>query len=187
MKASKTYLALILASASVGAFYLPGCETAPPTQEARDSLWDNGNASMAEMKRTDPWLDNFMKDTAGYAIFPDIGKGGVGVGGAYGRGLVFSHGKLIGYAEMSQGTVGVELGGQTYSELIVFQNDGALNRLENNNVSFDASASAVALSAGAAKTAQFTNGVAVFTHPTGGLMFEAAIGGQQFTYRADSK
>jgi len=187
MKASKTYLALILASASVGAFYLPGCETAPPTQEAKDNLWDSGNASFAEMKRADPWLDNFMKGTAGYAILPDIGKGGAGVGGAYGRGLVFSHGKLIGYGEMTQATVGVELGGQTYSELIVFENDDALNRFQNNKVEFDASASAVLLRAGAAQTARFTNGVAVFTHPTGGLMFEAAIGGQQFTYRATNQ
>jgi lipid-binding SYLF domain-containing protein len=185
MKAKQTAAAMILASSLFGAVVvLPGCSTTPPTEEARDSLMDDSNASLADMKRVDVGMDDMLKNSIGYVIFPAVGKGAVGVGGAYGRGLVYDHGKFVGYADLSQGTVGVQLGGQSYSELIVFQTQSALDGFKNNKLQLEASASAVAMRAGASADAKYVNGVAIFTRPVGGLMFEAAVGGQQFTFTA---
>ena len=184
MKASKTALALILTSSLCGAIVLPGCSTTPTSEDARANLKDDSNSALSDMKRTDSGLDNFLNNSVGYVIFPSVGKGAAGVGGAYGRGMVYEHGRFIGYADLSQGSIGVQLGGQTYSELIVFQNQDALDSFKNNKLQLEAAASAVAMRAGAASEAKFTNGIAIFTRPLGGLMFEAAIGGQQFTYTA---
>jgi lipid-binding SYLF domain-containing protein len=117
-------------------------------------------------------------------IFPSVGKGGVIVGGAYGRGEVYEQGQLVGYADVTQATVGAQLGGQTFSELIVFENREAMDRFKRGNFEFAANVSAVALKAGAAAAARYTNGVAVFVKPEGGAMFEASIGGQKFTFQA---
>jgi lipid-binding SYLF domain-containing protein len=128
-------------------------------------------------------LQSFLDRAYGYAIFPTVGKGAVGVGGAYGRGEVFERGVLIGYCDLSQGTVGVQLGGQSYSELLVFENKNALDKFTSGEFAFDAQASAVALKSGASANAKFSNGVAVFTMTKEGLMFEASIGGQKFSYQ----
>jgi lipid-binding SYLF domain-containing protein len=184
MKANKAYVGVILASALFGTVALPGCSTTPTSEEARDTLKDDSNASLADMKRTDPALDDFVKNSVGYVIFPSVGKGGVGLAAGYGRGMVYEHGKFLGYADLSMGSVGVQLGGQTFSELIVFQTQQALDDLKNNKLQLAASASAVALRSGAAANAKYENGIAIFTRPVGGLMFEAAVGGQQFTFTA---
>jgi lipid-binding SYLF domain-containing protein len=128
-------------------------------------------------------LQSFLDRAYGYAIFPTVGTGAVGVGGAYGRGEVFERGVLIGYCDLSQGTVGVQLGGQSYSELLVFENKNALDKFTSGEFAFDAQASAVALKSGASANAKFSNGVAVFTMTKEGLMFEASIGGQKFSYQ----
>jgi lipid-binding SYLF domain-containing protein len=184
MKASKTSAALFLASSFFGMVMLPACSTTPPTEEARDTLSDDSNAAVADMKRVDPGLDGLVRNNVGYVIFPSVGKGAVGVGGAFGRGMVYEHGKFIGYGELSQGTIGVQLGGQTYSELIVFQTQDALDSFKNNKLQLEASASAIAVREGASADAKYANGIAIFTRPVGGLMFEAAVGGQQFTFAA---
>jgi lipid-binding SYLF domain-containing protein len=139
--------------------------------------------ALGTFKRTDPSLQSFLDRAYGYAIFPTVGKGAVGVGGAYGRGEVFERGVLIGYCDLSQGTVGVQLGGQSYSELLVFENKNALDKFTSGEFAFDAQASAVALKSGASANAKFSNGVAVFTMTKEGLMFEASIGGQKFSYQ----
>ena len=149
--------------------------------------WDaasqkNAEAAIAEFKRADPSMDAFFKKAYGYAIFPEITKGGIGIGGAGGDGTVFEQGAGVGSSEMSQVTVGLQLGGQTYREAIFFKDKAALDNFKAGNYEVAAGASAIALKDGVSKTAGYDNGVAIFTQGTGGLMFEASVGGQKFTY-----
>jgi lipid-binding SYLF domain-containing protein len=167
---------------SIAFLSAPGCETAPKTEAKRENLVDESETTLKSMQNVDAGLGDFVGRSYGYAIFPNVGKGGLVAGGAYGRGSVYEQGKFIGYADLRQGTVGLQAGGQNFSELIVFENKAALDNFTNNKFEFAANASAVALKPGVSKSANFDEGVAVFTQPKGGLMFEAAIGGQQFTF-----
>jgi len=162
---------------------LLGCSTEPKTEEAKASLHDDVQATLNQFTREDPGFRDFLNKGAGYVVFPSVGKGGLGVGGAYGHGEVYQNGNMIGYADLTQASIGLQAGGQTYSEVIVFENEAALNKFRNNKLEFAANASAVALKSGASAAARFENGVAVFTKPKGGLMFEASIGGQKFNFK----
>ena len=124
-----------------------------------------------------------MNKSQGYAIFPTIGKGGVLVGGAYGKGEVLEKNQMIGYCDVTQASIGLQLGGQKFSELIVFDSKAALDNFKSGNFAFSAQASAVAATAGSSKAAKFEGGVAVFTLGEAGLMYEASVGGQKFDYR----
>ena len=139
-------------------------------------------AAIAEFKRADPSIDAFFKEAYGYAVFPEITKGGIGIGGAQGDGTVFDQGSSVGSSEMSQVTVGLQLGGQTYREAIFFKDKAALDNFKQGNFEVAAGVSAVAVKKGASKTADYNHGVAIFTMAEGGLMFEASIGGQKFSY-----
>ena len=139
-------------------------------------------AALAEFERTNPKIKPFIEEAAGYAVFPTVGKGAIGIGGAHGSGLVYEKGKLIGSTTFSQITIGFQLGGQAYRELICFQNQQALDRFKGGNVEFDAQASGVAVTAGISFDAAYEHGVAVFTMAKGGLMYEASIGGQKFSF-----
>ena len=163
---------------------LIGCSTEPRSQAAREDLSNDAQTELNRLKHEDASLDDFLSRAYGYAVFPSVGKGGALVGGAYGHGVVYQGGQMIGYADLRQATVGLQLGGQTYTEVIAFETKNALDNFKSNNFAFSGNASAVALKSGAAATAKYDNGVAVFTAPRGGLMFEASIGGQQFTYTA---
>ncbi len=159
------------------------CDTAPRTQSDRRVLTIRSTDAIAEFKRADPSLQRMLDKAYGYAIFPSVGKGAVGVGGAYGRGEVYEGSLMVGYCDLSQGTIGFQLGGQEYMELIVFETRVALDRFKSGTFEFSGQASAVAVRSGAAATAPYENGVAVFTATKAGLMFEASIGGQRFTYQ----
>jgi len=147
------------------------------------ALEKKSEAAIAEFKRADPSIDAFFKEAYGYAVFPEITKGAVGIGGAGGDGVVFQGGAGIGSSSMSQVTVGLQLGGQTYRQVIFFKDKEALDSFKLGNFELAAGASAVAVKSGASKTASYNNGVAIFTMAKGGLMFEAAVGGQKFTYQ----
>ena len=149
--------------------------------------WDPANEQRARdtieaFKKTDPGIDTFFKEADGYAVFPEITKGAIGIGGAGGDGTVFESGAAIGSSSMSQVTIGLQLGGETYSEIIFFKDKAALDNFKRGNYEFAAAASAIAIKEGASKTAGYDNGVAIFTMGTGGLMFEASVGGQKFSY-----
>src|SRR5689334_11091074 len=154
------------------------CATEPPrSAEAKRGLEDRAQQAIRDMEEKDPGLRSFLNQARGYAIFPEIGKGGLGVGGASGRGVVYDQGRMIGFAEMNQATIGAQIGGQTFAELVVFQNEDALQRFQSSQgLKFSANVSAVAIKAGAAAAADYTDGVAVFTMPKGGAMLEASIG-----------
>ena len=146
----------------------------------------------------------FFGNSYGYAVFPTIGKGGIGIGGAHGSGKVYRQGTAIGTSKMTQLTIGFQLGGQAYSQVIFFENESALNNFTSGNFEFSAQASAVAITAGAsaetntgggtatgvsggkndASTASlgYRKGMAIFTVAKGGLMYEAALGGQKYSY-----
>jgi lipid-binding SYLF domain-containing protein len=139
--------------------------------------------SMARFRRTDPTLDRFFDHAHGYAVFPRITKGAAGIGAAHGKGgVVYEGGEVVGFAEVTQVTVGAQLGGQGYEEIIFFENRRVMDDFKSGRLEFAANASAVAAASGAAASADYASGVAVFTMPIGGLMFEASIGGQKFRF-----
>ena len=125
---------------------------------------------------------NYFSESVGYAVFPTIGKAGIGIGGAHGKGLVIVNDNAIGNTSLSQVTVGLQLGGQVYAQFIFFEDATALGHFQRGNYELGAQASAVAASVGASADANYDKGVVVFTNVGGGLMFEASIGGQKFKY-----
>ena len=173
-----------LALVTVVAGLLGSCATAPASREDKAALVAAATTRWQQMRQEDPALGALVQRSYGYALFPDVGKAGLGVGGAYGRGVVYERGQHIGYSDLTQGTVGVQVGGQSFSELLVFESKAALDRFKAGQFGFAAGASAVVLKSGVATTPNFVDGVAVVVQPIGGVMVEAAIGGQQFTYQA---
>ena len=127
-------------------------------------------------------LKPYFKKARGYAVFPNIGKGGIGIGGARGKGEVFEKGNVIGSTTLTQLSIGFQLGGQAFSQIIFFKDKKSLERFTEGNFEFGASASAALISEGANASADYSDGVAVLTFSKGGLMYEASIGGQKFSY-----
>lgn len=180
-----TQLALALACVvAPGLPYAQDQKTSTPAEQ-RAQLRKDTPDTIASFRKADPGIERFFKDSAGYAVFPRIGKAGFIVGGGHGAGEVYGKGKLIGTATTTLVTVGLQAGAQEFSEIIFFENDAALDRFKQSNFEFAASASAVIITAGAAKSVKYTNGIAVFAHPRGGAMAEAALGTQKFSYKAE--
>lgn len=169
------FVALSLAVAS--------CATAPKTASERSDLQARAEATIRTMESRDASLRPLLNSAYGYAVFPDIGKGGFIAGGAYGRGVVFEHGRPTGFVELNQGSLGAQIGAQTFAELVVFSDAAALQRLKAGNFSIGGNASAVVLTTGAAASTRFSDGVAVFVMPRGGVMAELSISGQQINYQ----
>jgi len=138
--------------------------------------------AITEFRKHDPSLKNFFDKAYAFAIFPAVGKGGIGIGGAHGSGVVYRHGHMIGLTSVTQVTIGWQLGGESYRELIFFENAQALNAFKSGNLKFSAQASAVAATTGAAAKTSYANNMAVFTLIRGGLMYEASVGGQSFSF-----
>lgn len=138
--------------------------------------------AMLLAKEKDPGMENWFKSAYAYAIFPRVAKGGIGLGGAHGKGIVIRGDKTIGDTSLSQITIGLQLGGQVYAEYIMFKDVTALDNFRRGNYEMGAQLSAVALTAGASLDAAYDGGVAIFTVAEGGLMFEASVGGQKFKY-----
>lgn len=156
----------------------------------------------------DAVADEFFENSYGYAVFPSIGKGGIGIGGARGKGQVYAGGEHVGDTTMTQLTVGFQLGGQVYSQVIFFEDERAFEDFTSENFEFGAQATAVAITASASAnagttgtgagtsatggetgkaTGDFYKGMAVFTFAKGGLMYEASIGGQKFSYKPNKQ
>ncbi|MDH4130667.1 MAG: YSC84-related protein [Gemmatimonadota bacterium] len=143
--------------------------------------------AMAEFTKADPKLQKAINAAAGYAIFPSVGKGAIGIGGAHGKGWVYQGGALVGETKLTQVTVGLQLGGQAYRELILFKDKTALEDFKRGNFELSAQASAVAVTAGASADLKYNGGVAILTMAKGGLMYEASVGGQKFSYKPAGK
>jgi lipid-binding SYLF domain-containing protein len=138
--------------------------------------------ALHHMQARDPSLSEALKKAYGYAVLPNVGKATAVLGAAFGVGEVFERGRVSGYAAVVQLTIGLQLGGQTYHELIIFDSKQAYDTFKSGKVSFAANASAVIISAGAAAS-KGKPGMRVFVAPEGGLMLEAAIGGQKLIYK----
>lgn len=143
--------------------------------------------TVAAFKKRDPSISTFFDKAYAYAVFPTIGKGGFIVGGAHGKGIVYKGGAIVGSATLSQATIGAQIGGQSFSELIFFGTKDAFDRFTQNKLEFAAQATAVAAAEGAAANVDYSGGVAIFTLAKAGLMAEAAIGGQKFKFEPAAK
>ena len=157
-----------------------------------------------ELYKKSAAVQPFFKSAYGYAVFPTVGKGGLGIGGAYGKGQVYRSGTVTGKTSLTKMSVGFQAGGQAFSQIIFFQDKRAYDEFTSGSFEFDAVASVVAITAGVqAKTGtegvsagasagpatgvqartSYRKGMAVFVHTKGGLMFDAAIGGQKFNFK----
>lgn len=136
------------------------------------------------MRQKDPTLDRFFSGSAGYVVFPEVVKAGIGIGGGSGKGVLYEAGVPKGFVELFHASLGVQLGGQSYSEVIFFRTPAEVARLKANNFEFDATANAVGITRGAGATVDYANGVAVFILAREGLMVDASVGGQKFSYWA---
>jgi lipid-binding SYLF domain-containing protein len=149
---------------------------------ADDELHAESQQAVANFLKVDPSMRRFFDQSAGYAIFPDIGKGGLIVGAARGKGLVYATTNLVGEATMTQGSIGAQVGGQTFAEIIFFENAATLEDFKAGKLEMSAEVSAVAAAEGTSRTASYKMGVAVFTLPKKGLMVQASVGGQKFKF-----
>jgi lipid-binding SYLF domain-containing protein len=166
---------------------------------------DKYATSIEVFKKSDV-VKPFFGNCYGYVVFPTIGKGGIGIGGAYGTGRVYAQGTPTGTAKLFKATIGLQAGGQAFSQMIFFADKRAFEEFTSGNFEFDAGVSAVAITAGAQAKAgtdgatagasagpatgaqaetNYRKGMAVFVHTKGGLMYEATVGGQKFSYKAD--
>jgi lipid-binding SYLF domain-containing protein len=145
---------------------------------------------------------SFFAKSHGYAVFPTIGKAGLGIGGAYGEGRVYEQGKYVGGAKMTQLSIGFQAGGQGYSQIVFLEDKRAFDDFTSGNFEFGANVNAVLITAAASGTAattgttgtasggkkdaatigEFHKGTAVFIITKGGLMYEASVSGQKFSY-----
>ena len=162
-------------------------KTASPAEQ-REKLKKDAQDTIASYRKADPGIERFFKDSAGYAVFPRVGKAGFIVGGGHGAAEVYGKGnKLLGTATVTIVTVGLQAGAQEFSEIIFLEDQAALDRFTQNKFEFSASASAVIITAGAAKSNNYRNGVAVFAQSRGGAMAEAALGTQKFSFKAEGE
>jgi len=143
--------------------------------------------AIGELQRADPGLTRLFDGAAGYAVFPTVGKGGMGIGGARGTGVLYEKSVPTGKTTLTQVTVGLQLGGQAYTEVIFFETEKTLAAFKRGEFAMAAQVSAVAAKAGASANARYVDGVSVFTLAKGGVMAEASVGGQKFSYRPYQK
>ena len=162
-------------------FLISGWKPSSDKNSKSKKASDKTIKALKEFKNKDS-LKPYFKKARGYAIFPNVGKGGIGIGGARGKGEVFEQGNVIGSTTLTQLSIGFQLGGQAFSQIIFFKDKKSLERFTEGNFEFGASASAALISEGANASADYSDGVAVITFSKGGLMYEASIGGQKFSY-----
>jgi lipid-binding SYLF domain-containing protein len=170
---------------SVGSCFAVALSLAEPVRA--DDPVQESKETIQVFKKADPGISKFFSGSVGYAVFPTVGKGAIGIGGASGSGVLFEKGNPVGKTSLTQLTIGLQLGGQAYSEVVFFQNAAALGDFKKGNFALAAQVSAVAASSGASANAKYNGGVAVFTVAKGGLMYEASVGGQKFGYEAFEK
>ena len=142
------------------------------------------NEAVAIFKTRDPGIDRFFNDSYGYAVLPKVFKGAFWIGGAYGKGEVFEKGKMVGYCDMTQATLGLSFGGEYFREIVFFRDKEDLDKFKAEEYTFSAQATGVAATAGAAAKADYKAGTAVFITTDKGLMVDASLGGQKFKYIA---
>ena len=159
-----------------------GCATAPKSASDKASLEARADSTLTMMRNRDPALGPLLSSSAGYVVFPEIGKGGFVVGAAHGRGILYERGRHAGFVDVNQASIGAQLGAQTFSELVVFKSPFDVQKLKTGEFTLGANASAVALTTGAAASAEFKEGTAVFVVAGGGVMAELSLSGQRMNF-----
>ncbi len=145
---------------------------------------EKAQVALAAFLEKDAKVQSFIDKAAGYVVIPTVGKGGLGIGGARGKGVLYEGGAVTAVVTLTQLSFGFQWGGQAYSEFIFFEDAATLENFKRGNYEMSAQASAVAITAGASADAEFNGGMAIFTQAKGGLMYEASIGGQKFKVEA---
>ena len=161
-----------------------GCATAPATNVERQNLRREADATLAEMMSRDPAVRDTAHSAPAYAVFPSVGKGGVLVGGAHGRGILYEAGVPTGYVSLEQASIGAQLGGQSFSELLVLRNPADIDALKAGQFTVGANVGVVVLSPDAAAQKSFDSDALVFVLPRGGLMVDVSFSGQQLKYQS---
>jgi lipid-binding SYLF domain-containing protein len=152
------------------------------TDKKDKELVKDSKEGIKDFIHTDTLMKKLFNGAYGYVIFPNVGKGAIGVGGASGGGTVFENKAIVGKAQMTQVTIGFQFGGQAYREVIFFEDKATLDKFKQNEIEFSAQVSAVAAKSGASASAKYASGIMIFTQQKGGLMYEASVGGQKFKY-----
>ncbi len=145
-----------------------------------DKLDSGAKEAVAELLKNDPDMQRFFDKSVAHVVIPTVGKAGVGIGGARGKGLLYEDGKPTAIVTLTQLSIGLQWGGQAYSEFLFFKDAAALEDFKRGDYELGAQASAVAVKAGASADVDFQSGIAIFTQAKGGLMYEASVGGQKF-------
>lgn len=152
-------------------------------QSSKDAkIIEDARSAQEKLLKAAPDLQDFFDTSAGYVIFPNVGKGGFIIGGASGNGVVYEDGTIVGMADLKKLNIGLQAGGQAIIEVIFFETDEALNEFKQSEFEFGAEASAVAIKSGIAFNAKYEDGTAVFALPKAGLMADASVGGQKFKF-----
>jgi lipid-binding SYLF domain-containing protein len=154
----------------------------PSSQGDRVRLESKAASTIQSMMAKDPSLRYLLDSAAGYAVLPEVGKGGLIVGAAHGRGVLYQNHRPVGFVELSQASIGAQAGAQSYAELVVFQDPRDVQRVRGDAYTIGGNVSAVALTAGAGGATAFKDGVAVFIEPHGGAMAEVSISGQRLKF-----
>ena len=152
------------------------------SEAKKDKIIEDAKEAKEDFLEGDWQMKKHFSNAYGYVIYPNVGKGGMGIGGAAGNGVVWEQGNMIGMAKRTQVSIGFQWGGQAYREVIFFEGKKDMDRFKDNKVELSAQVSAVAVTAGASADAKYVDGVMVFTMQKGGLMYEAAVGGQKFKF-----
>ncbi|NNG09317.1 MAG: lipid-binding SYLF domain-containing protein [Arenibacter sp.] len=166
-----------------------GCLVCSLSMSAQIGGWNpelenEAAAALQTMLKKTPKLQSFCDAAYGYAVFPKVTKAGLAIGGAMGKGVVYKDGAIVGSSKLKQASFGLQIGGQQYMEVIFFEDATSFDHFTNGKLKFDAQASAVILKEGASIDVAYHKGVAVFTSTIAGVMVEAALGGQHFTYES---
>jgi len=175
-----------LALAVAGCAMIAGCATAPSTKAEKQSLQQQADATLSEMIARDPALRDVTRNALAYAVFPSIGKGGVLVGGAYGKGILYEGGVPTGFVSVEQASIGAQLGGQSFAELLVLRSPEQVAAVKAGNFSAGADLGVVVLSAAASTQTNFNPNASVFVLPRGGLMVDVSVNGQRIKYQSFS-
>jgi lipid-binding SYLF domain-containing protein len=161
-----------------------GCAVTPVKPKEKVVLSYDSNEAIAIMKEKDPSIQSFFDKSYGYAVLPKIFKGAFIAGGAYGKGEVYEQGKMVGYCDMTQASLGFSFGGEFFREIVFFRDKEDLDKFQRGEYTFSAQVTGVVLTAGAAAKADYKAGMAVFITADSGLMVDVSLGGQKFNYES---
>jgi lipid-binding SYLF domain-containing protein len=173
MKTLKIIITLCIMFAAIGAI--------AQNDKHKELMSDAQKAKMTLIEK-DAGFEQYFNNSSGYVIFPNVGKGGLIIGGASGNGILYENGTAIGAATLKKLNIGLQAGGQAIIEVIFFETDAALARFKEGNFEFAAEASAVIAEEGKSKDANYNDGVMIVALPKAGLMADASVGGQKFSY-----